>query len=62
MNHNNAPRSVVSETTRRQPWQEPQIVYDAALESSAQDGPPGAPKGPGVLGPLGTSGGTGTCT
>ena len=55
----------------RKPWEEPQIVLERLLLVSAQDVGPGgspfetAPIGPanmpGVMGPLGTSGGSGTC-
>lgn len=46
----------------RQPWQPPAIVFERSLEVSAQGGPPQPGTGPqGFLGPLGTSGGKGTC-
>ncbi len=47
----------------RQPWQPPAIVFERSLEVSAQGGPPDPGFAPqGFLGPLGTSGGKGTCT
>ena len=41
-----------------QPWQEPAIAFERSLIAEAQDGigPQGMPSG--LLGPLGTSGGT----
>lgn len=47
----------------RKPWQTPAIVLERSLEVAAQDGPPKGPMAApgGFLGPLGTSGGSGTC-
>ncbi len=45
----------------RQPWEEPEIVLERLLLVSAQEGPQGGPPQPGFIGPLGTSGGSGTC-
>lgn len=46
----------------RQPWHPPAIVLERSLEVSAQGGPPQPGFSPqGFLGPLGTSGGKGTC-
>lgn len=46
----------------RQSWQPPAIVLERSLEVSAQGGPPQPGYSPqGFLGPLGTSGGKGTC-
>ena len=47
-------------------WEDPFISVERGLEVSAQGGPPGdGPAKPGpapaFLGPLGTSGGSGTC-
>ena len=47
------------ETAARKTWETPRIVLERSLEVSAQGGPPGAPNG--FIGPLGTSGGSGTC-
>lgn len=48
--------------TERKRWERPAIVFERSLEVSAQGGPPQPGFGPqGFLGPLGTSGGTGTC-
>lgn len=47
----------------RKHWEAPAIVLERSLEVSAQGGPPSGPVGApsGFLGPLGTSGGAGTC-
>lgn len=47
----------------RKAWQAPAIVLERSLEVVAQDGPPKGPMAApgGFLGPLGTSGGSGTC-
>ena len=50
----------------KSPWEDPFITVERELEVSAQGGPPGGGparpgSAPGFLGPLGTSGGTGTC-
>ena len=54
--------TIVSQPDRK-PWQPPAIVLERSLEVSAQDGPPKGPMAApgGFLGPLGTSGGSGTC-
>lgn len=44
----------------RKAWQAPAIVLERSLEVAAQGGPPGGAPG-GFLGPLGTSGNSGTC-
>lgn len=52
-------------STPRQPWEAPAIVLERPLEARAQEGPPVAPwqeASLGFLGPLGTSGGSGSCT
>jgi hypothetical protein len=56
--------SIVPEPKARKRWEEPCIVLERGLEVSAQGSPPGSnPFQPpnGFLGPLGTSGGSGTC-
>jgi hypothetical protein len=45
----------------RLPWEEPQVVLERLLLVSAQDGPTGGPPQPGFVGPLNTSGNSGTC-
>lgn len=58
---------IVDETRIPQParrrWQAPAVIFERSLEAAAQDGPPKGPMGApnGFLGPLGTSGGKGTC-
>ncbi len=55
-------RAMQVKRTERKPWQPPTIVLERPLEVSAQGGPPQPGYGPqGFLGPLGTSGGKGTC-
>lgn len=62
MSAQNHPTSSAVEGQRRQPWEPPAIVFERSLEVSAQGGPPQPGFGPqGFLGPLGTSGGKGTC-
>ncbi len=56
------PRAMQVKRTERKPWQPPAIVLERSLEVSAQGGPPQPGFGQGFLGPLGTSGGKGTCS
>ncbi len=56
------PGSVSQDQDRRKRWEPPAIVLERSLEVSAQGGPPQPGFAPqGFLGPLGTSGGKGTC-
>lgn len=56
------PQSAVIVEGQRQPWEPPAIVFERSLEAAAQGGPPEPGFAPqGFLGPLGTSGGKGTC-
>ena len=46
----------------RKPWEAPAIVLERPLETQAQRLPPqSSPDAAPVVGPFGTSGGTGTC-
>lgn len=62
MSMHNHPIPSAVEGQRRQPWEPPAIVFERSLEVAAQGGPPQPGFAPqGFLGPLGTSGGKGTC-
>ncbi len=50
----------VRPASEKQPWEEPRIILERALEARAAGGPPRAPWDS-PLGALGTSGGNGSC-
>lgn len=54
--------SVQDSRLARKPWEAPAIVLERPLETQAQRLPPqSSPDSAPVVGPFGTSGGTGTC-
>lgn len=55
-------RGAQEQPVERKPWEAPAIVLERPLETQAQRLPPqSGPDMAPVVGPFGTSGGTGTC-
>lgn len=62
MESSSSNRRVQEPTVARKPWEAPAIVLERPLETQAQRVPPqSSPDMAPVVGPFGTSGGTGTC-